>query len=58
MTFINELGYKQEIAATKRKGKDAFMSGLLAMGQTGLETYQDIQDTKRTTLLIKKLSKA
>tara|TARA_R100001510_G_C7637390_1_gene195316 strand:- start:975 stop:1445 length:471 start_codon:yes stop_codon:yes gene_type:complete len=58
MTFINELGYKQEIAATKRKGKDAFMSGLLAMGQTGLETYQDYQDTKRTSLLIKKLSKA
>ena len=57
MTFINELGYKQEIAA-KRKGKDAFMSGLLAMGQTGLETYQDYQDTKRTTLLIKKLSSA
>ena len=34
------------------------MSGLLAMGQTGLETYQDYQDTKRTTLLIKKLSSA
>ncbi len=55
MTYINGLGYKQEAAATKRKGKEALFAGLLGAGQTGLETYQDYQDTKRTTLLVKKL---
>tara|TARA_R100001510_G_C7652960_1_gene210966 strand:- start:747 stop:1232 length:486 start_codon:yes stop_codon:yes gene_type:complete len=55
MTYINGLGFKQEAAATRRKGKDALFAGLLGAGQTGLETYQDFQDTKRQTLLIKKL---
>lgn len=55
MTYINGLGYKQEALAKKRKGKEALIAGLLGAGQTGLETYQDYQDTKRTTLLIKKL---
>lgn len=55
MTYINGLGFKQEAAATRRKGKDALFAGLLGAGQTGLETYQDMEDTKRRTLLIKKL---
>ena len=55
MTYINELGYRQEAAAKKRKGKEALFAGLLGAGQTGLETYQDYQDTKRKTLLVKKL---
>ena len=55
MTYINGLGYKQEALAKKEKGKEALIAGLLGAGQTGLETYQDYQDTKRTTLLIKKL---
>tara|TARA_R100000231_G_scaffold139466_1_gene120803 strand:- start:1841 stop:2326 length:486 start_codon:yes stop_codon:yes gene_type:complete len=58
MTYINALGYKQEAAATRRKGKEALFSGLLAMGQTGLETYQDYKDTERRTLLVKKLENA
>ena len=55
MTYINGLGYKQEMAATKRKGKEALFAGLLGAGQTGLETYQDYKDAERKSLLVKKL---
>ena len=55
MTYINGLGYKQEMAATRRKGKEALFAGLLGAGQTGLETYQDYKDAERKSLLVKKL---
>lgn len=52
MTYINELGFRQEAAATRRKGRDALFAGILQMGQTGLETYSDYKDAdKRYTLL-------
>ena len=51
MTYINQLGLKQEAAATKRKGMDQFRASLFSAGQTGIETYYDYQDTKKGTLL-------
>ena len=54
MTYINQLGYRQEAAATRRKGKEALFASILEAGQTGLETYSDYKDTKKTTLFKKK----
>ena len=54
MTYINQLGYKQEAAAKKRKGKQALFASILQASQTGLETYSDYKDTKKTTLFKKK----
>tara|TARA_R100000234_G_scaffold117991_1_gene97501 strand:+ start:1233 stop:1706 length:474 start_codon:yes stop_codon:yes gene_type:complete len=54
MTYINQLGYRQEAAAKKRKGKQALFASILQASQTGLETYSDYKDTKKTTLFKKK----
>jgi len=54
MTYINQLGYRQEAAAKKRKGKEALFASILQASQTGLETYSDYKDTKKTTLFKKK----
>lgn len=32
MTYINELGYKQEAAAARRRGKQALIAGMLGAG--------------------------
>ena len=53
MTYINQLGYRQEAAATRRKGKEALFSSLLSMGQTGLETYSDSKDADKKYTLLK-----
>jgi len=42
MTYINQLGYKQEAAATKRKGKEALLAGLLGAGSAYVEYKANI----------------
>jgi len=45
MSFLNQLKYKGDAAATRRKGRESLFASILKAGSTAASTYSDFKDT-------------
>jgi len=46
MSFLNQLKYKSDAAATRRKGRESLFASILKAGSTAASTYSDFKDAE------------
>ena len=46
MSFLNQLKYKGDAAATRRKGRESLFASILKAGSTAASTYSDYKDVE------------